>query len=170
MVAILALLKFKFRAACANFSETENSDSDIYLAKTPRAPSDGQCPSSRVDTRDLRKISPFGRNDISFPLRALRLCERYSEIWLRLCRAGLIVAVLAPQLADACAVCITGANDPAADAYNWSVVFLLTAPYLVFGSIAGSLFLIYRRKVARRNREESADLSLQIAWNQKENG
>jgi hypothetical protein len=82
----------------------------------------------------------------------------------------LIVALLVPQLADACAVCITGANDPAADAYNWSVVFLLTAPYLVFGSIAGSLFLIYRRKVARRNREESADLSLQIAWDQKENG
>jgi hypothetical protein len=82
----------------------------------------------------------------------------------------LIVALLVPALASACAVCITGANDPAADAYNWSVFFLLTAPYLVFGSIAGSLFLIYRRKVARRNREESADLSLQIAWDQKENG
>jgi CheY-like chemotaxis protein len=30
---------FKICAACANFSETENSDSDIHLAKTPRAPS-----------------------------------------------------------------------------------------------------------------------------------
>jgi hypothetical protein len=82
----------------------------------------------------------------------------------------LIVALLAPELASACAVCITGGNDAASDAFRWSVVFLLTAPYLVFGSIAGSLFLIYRRKVARRNREESADLSLQIAWDQKENG
>jgi hypothetical protein len=82
----------------------------------------------------------------------------------------LIVALLVPALASACAVCVTGANDPAADAYNWSVFFLLTAPYLVFGSIAGSLFLIYRRNVVRRNREESADLSLQIAWDQKENG
>ena len=27
--------------------------------------SDGQCPSSRADARDLKKISPFGRNDIS---------------------------------------------------------------------------------------------------------
>lgn len=82
----------------------------------------------------------------------------------------LIVALLVPALASACAVCVTGANDAASDAFRWSVVFLLMAPYLVFGSIAGSLFLIYRRKVARRNREESADLSLQIAWDQKENG
>jgi hypothetical protein len=28
-----------FCAACVNFSVIENSDSDVYLAKTPRAPS-----------------------------------------------------------------------------------------------------------------------------------
>jgi hypothetical protein len=34
-----------------------------YRAKTPSTPSDGQGLSSRANARDLRKISPFGRND-----------------------------------------------------------------------------------------------------------
>jgi hypothetical protein len=33
-----ALLTVIICAACANLSEAENSDSDIHLAKTPRAP------------------------------------------------------------------------------------------------------------------------------------
>jgi hypothetical protein len=36
---LFVLLKFKICAACTNLSETKNSDSEIHLAKTPRAPS-----------------------------------------------------------------------------------------------------------------------------------
>ena len=38
----------------------------------------------------------------------------------------------------ACAVCWAGDTGPTADAYNWSVLFLMTAPYAVMGSIAGN--------------------------------
>src|SRR5215472_15821835 len=42
--------------------------------------------SPRADARDLRKASPFGRNDKTPPLPPLRLCAKYSEFRLRLCR------------------------------------------------------------------------------------
>lgn len=49
----------------------------------------------------------------------------------------------------ACAVCF-GDSDTAADGYNASVLFLMSTPYLVVGSIAGGLFLMVRR-AAQRN-------------------
>jgi hypothetical protein len=79
-------------------------------------------------------------------------------------------AILAanPAIARACAVCVTGINDPVADAFNWSVLFLMAAPYLVVGSIAGTLFYAYRRSAAKREQNESAQLPVHLAWNQKE--
>jgi hypothetical protein len=63
-----------------------------------------------------------------------------------------------PALAHACSVCLTGANDPTADGFNWSVFFLMAAPYTVVGSIAGWLFHSYRRSVAReKTQEENRD-------------
>ena len=53
------------------------------------------------------------------------------------------------QLLWACAVCVSG-NDTGADGYNASVLFLMSTPYLVVGSIAGGLFLMVRR-AAQRN-------------------
>src|SRR6266542_2240509 len=46
-------------------------------AKTPRRKVTGQAPSSRTNVRDLKKISPFGRNDKAPPWRALRLCASH---------------------------------------------------------------------------------------------
>jgi hypothetical protein len=73
-----------------------------------------------------------------------------------------------PSMARACAVCITGADDPSADAFNWSVLFLMAAPYLVVGSIAGCLFYTYRRAARRNARTETAEPLVHLAWNQKE--
>lgn len=48
----------------------------------------------------------------------------------------------------ACAVCL-GDGDTVADGYNASVLFLMSTPYLVVGSIAGGLFLMVRRATQR---------------------
>jgi hypothetical protein len=85
-----------------------------------------------------------------------------------------ISAIVAPlavaALTRACAVCVTGANDPTADAYNWSVLFLMATPYLVVGSIAGSLVYMYRRAVAKREQAEAERSLVHLAWNHKESG
>jgi hypothetical protein len=56
----------------SNFSTVEqNHFKKIYRAKTPRQ-SDGQSPSSRANARDLKKISPVGRNDTLASFASLR--------------------------------------------------------------------------------------------------
>jgi hypothetical protein len=72
------------------------------------------------------------------------------------------------RIAQACAVCITGgANDPMADAYNASVLFLMATPYLVVGSIAGGLYFVYRRALVKSARDEAAETAVHLAWNQE---
>ncbi len=83
--------------------------------------------------------------------------------------AGLAV-VLAPALAHACAVCWTGEGDPTADAFNWSVLFLMATPYTVVGSIAGWLFYTYRRAAAKRSQGQATESPLHLAWSEKESG
>jgi hypothetical protein len=72
-------------------------------------------------------------------------------------------------LANACAVCVTGgANDPSADGYNWSVLFLMATPYVVAGSVAGWLVYAYRRAAAKGEQSDAAEPDGHLAWNQKE--
>jgi hypothetical protein len=73
-------------------------------------------------------------------------------------------------LARACAVCLTGADGAVADAYDWSVLFLMTTPYLVVGSIAACLVYAYRRAVKRARDAATEEAPAQLAWNQKEIG
>ena len=75
-----------------------------------------------------------------------------------------------PVAALACSVCVTGANDPTADAFNASVFFLMSTPYLVVGSIAGALLFIYRRTAARREQGESEHTVIQLALDQEDSG
>lgn len=91
------------------------------------------------------------------------------NILLTLLLAGLAV-VLAPALAHACAVCWTGDGDPTADAFNWSVLFLMATPYTVVGSIAGWLFYSYRRAAAKRSQGQATESPLHLAWSEKESG
>jgi hypothetical protein len=83
---------------------------------------------------------------------------------------ALTVLAAFPSLACACAVCLTGADDPSADAFNWSVLFLMAAPYLVFGSIGGCLFYLYRRASKRRDSPQAGASLVHLALNQKESG
>lgn len=87
------------------------------------------------------------------------------------CFLNLALASVFPSLAAACAVCVTGAgNDSTADAYNWSVLFLMTAPYVVVGSVVGWLVYAYRRAAKRQERSQGTQPDIHLAWNQKESG
>jgi len=89
--------------------------------------------------------------------------KRFSKIF-----PALAVSVLWPALsAWACSVCFGGDGDH--DGYNASVLFLMSAPYLVFGSIVGGLLFAYRR-AQRRERAESSEPVVQLTWNQEESG
>jgi hypothetical protein len=73
-------------------------------------------------------------------------------------------------IAHACSVCLTGANDPTADAFNASVLFLMATPYAVVGSIGGGLFYAYRRKLAKPEPEQIEQPVVQLRLNQEEVG
>jgi hypothetical protein len=73
-------------------------------------------------------------------------------------------------LARACAVCVSGAEGSAADAYGWSVLFLMATPYLVMGSIAGYLVYAYRRAAAKKQEAAQAETALHLSLGQKESG
>jgi chromate transport protein ChrA len=87
--------------------------------------------------------------------------------WITPLFSGLTL-IVNPLTIHACSVCITGANDSTADAFNWSVLFLMATPYLVVGSIAGGLFFAYRRAVTKREQAETPEPLVQLAWNDKE--
>lgn len=82
----------------------------------------------------------------------------------------LLALVVAPALAAACSVCVTGDNDPTAHAFNWSVLFLIATPYTVVGSIAGWLFYKYRRAAGQSNDAAAGRPALHVTWNQEESG
>jgi heme/copper-type cytochrome/quinol oxidase subunit 2 len=84
-----------------------------------------------------------------------------------------IALITAPSVTRACSVCLTDANDPTADAFNWSVIFLMATPYTVVGSIAGWLVYTYRRSAAKQEKQqqnEAAEPLVPLTWNAKENG
>ena len=67
-----------------------------------------------------------------------------TSVWLTL------AVLMAPAAARACSVCFAGDDDAVTHAFNWSVGFLLTAPYAIGGTIAACLVIAYRRAVAGR--------------------
>lgn len=78
--------------------------------------------------------------------------------------------LLAPALAHACAVCLTGAaDDSVTDAFNWSVLFLMATPYTVVGAIVGWLVYAKRRSAANAKIESDGEPP-PLAIIQKESG
>lgn len=67
---------------------------------------------------------------------------------------GLVAAIAAlsvSPLSAQCAMCRTALTESPegqqlADGFNTAILFLLGAPYLVFGTLAGSLWIAKRRK------------------------
>lgn len=78
-----------------------------------------------------------------------------------------IAAMILPAVAQACAVCFSGDDDAVTHAFNWSVGFLLAAPYVIAGTIAGCLVIAYR-KAARRAALEEQEASDALIWTQEE--
>ncbi len=65
---------------------------------------------------------------------------------------ALVLLTRIDAAAQGCAMCRTAlgsADDPLARGFYWSVLLLMSAPYVVFGSIAG--WLVYRHVMASRN-------------------
>ena len=82
-----------------------------------------------------------------------------------------ISAIFLPAIVQACSVCLSGDDDALTHAFNWSVGFLLAAPYLIAGTIAGCLVIAYRRAAAKQ--AGLAELEVQEAinpliWTQEE--
>ena len=79
------------------------------------------------------------------------------------------LVLLAPTLAHACAVCLTGAGDDSvAEAFNMSVLFLMATPYAVVGGIVSCLIYVKRGKAAEVKREPGGEPAMPLATIQKE--
>lgn len=80
--------------------------------------------------------------------------------------------LLFPIAAQACAVCVSGASpdDRMADAFNWSVLFLMSTPYTIMGSVAGWIFYAHRRAARKRDAVKRKAPVLHAAWAHKESG
>jgi hypothetical protein len=71
----------------------------------------------------------------------------------KLTRHAALAAVLASlvgathAVAQGCAMCgtVLGANDPRANAFKWSILFLMAVPYVLAVAVAGWLYLSVRR-------------------------
>ena len=71
------------------------------------------------------------------------------------------VITLLPVAAWACAVCFEG-DDALARGLNISILFLMSMPFAIFGSIFGTVYITYKRAQKRGHGS--------LAWTQKESG
>ena len=76
--------------------------------------------------------------------------------------------MMSPAVARACSVCFSGDDDAVTHAFNWSVGFLLAAPYAIAGTIATCLVIAYRRAAARRAALEEQQAIGQLIWTEEE--
>ena len=83
----------------------------------------------------------------------------YQRGW-RIMGLATVIALL-PVAAWACAVCFEG-DDALARGLNMSILFLMSMPFAIFGSIFGTVYITYKR--AQRRGSKS------LAWTQKESG
>ena len=81
----------------------------------------------------------------------------YQRGW-RVLGLATIIALL-PVAAWACAVCFEG-DDALARGLNMSILFLMSMPFVIFGSIFGTVYIAQKR--AQRHGSKG------LAWTQKE--
>ena len=67
----------------------------------------------------------------------------------RIVAAAVFAMGLLPAMSHACSVC-WGADDALAHGLNVSIVFLMSMPFLIGGSIVGVLFVAQRQHKGRR--------------------
>ena len=88
--------------------------------------------------------------------RAFRPCADAVAPWRIVGLAT--VMVLLPVAAWACAVCFEG-DDALARGLNMSILFLMSMPFAIFGSIFGAVYLMHKR--AQRHGSNG------LAWTQR---
>ena len=62
-----------------------------------------------------------------------------------------LTIALAPQVANACAVCGLGPNDVGGHAFNSSVLFMMAVPYTTVALIGGAVYLTWRKAQRRQD-------------------
>src|SRR6266568_3518565 len=91
------------------------------------------------------------------PVKLGALRPRSGRGW-RIMGLATIIALL-PVAAWACAVCFEG-DDALARGLNMSILFLMSMPFAIFGSIFGTVYIAYKRAQRRGSKR--------LAWTQKE--
>ena len=79
-----------------------------------------------------------------------------------------LAAIAMPDVVRACSVCFAGDDDAVTHAFNWSVGFLLAAPYVIAGTIAACLVIAYRRAAAQRAALEEEEATGRLIWTEEE--
>jgi hypothetical protein len=85
--------------------------------------------------------------------------------WRVLILSLALFAVALPTFAWSCAVC-WGGNDALSRGLNASVLFMMSMPFLVGGSILGVFYVTYQR--ARGQKWPYVSLQQVLTWFQKE--
>ena len=70
-----------------------------------------------------------------------------------LCAAGAVLLAARASWAQGCAMCATGlggVNDPLSRGMNISILFMMSMPFLLTGSVAGWLWYSFWRSKPRR--------------------
>ena len=67
----------------------------------------------------------------------------------RIVSTAVLAALLPPAMSQACSVC-WGADDALAHGLNVSILFLMSMPFLIGGSIVGVLWVAQRQQKDRR--------------------
>lgn len=85
--------------------------------------------------------------------------RRMRQYWGWLLMGGAMVYAMLPAAAWACAVCWEG-DDALARGMNSSILFLMSMPFIIFGTIFGTVYLTYKRAQQRVGKA--------LAWTEKE--
>jgi len=77
----------------------------------------------------------------------------------RICRFAVSSAVMAaalwPQIAAACPTCKDSLTENYIAAYGWSIMFMMSMPFLIFGSLVA--YFYYEVRKARRQQESAEE-------------
>ena len=99
--------------------------------------------------------------DVGFFMRAFCSTAKRASRLLVVAGIALALAIVLVQAADACPGCkdAIDANDPAKSrivaGYFWSILFMMSMPFVILGSFAGCMYVAVRR--ARKAREDSPE-------------
>lgn len=70
---------------------------------------------------------------------------RFGKTLSTMLGAAVPAIAAAPRVASACAMCGLTAGDHAERAFGWSVLVMLSGPYVTVGAVGGALYLAWRK-------------------------